>query len=222
MSRNIRKLLRKGMYREEIREDAFYFILNYLPNEKEIKRITDKRARINELQLNPDTYIYGKDAVAILKGYYTEKTEEKVGTNFFTLPDVHEDSFKNLRRGGEIADIINQIDKRLDENTCDSECIEYLCDIKKSLQWVLKKKSLTPTDQESKELREEMWEISIMSVSIDEMSEKQLNEFREYMDEEFDRNYNKRDCYAMCNVGEALDWALGNLSTKYFLSVLSE
>ena len=75
MSRNIRKLLRKGMYREEAKEDAVYIILNYLPNEKEIKRITDKRARINELQLNPDTFLYGRDAVAVFQLISPSKTD---------------------------------------------------------------------------------------------------------------------------------------------------
>lgn len=218
MSRNIRKLLRKGMYREEIREDAFYFILNYLPNEKEIKRITDKRARINELQLDPDTSIYGKDAIAILKGYYSEKTEEKVDTKFFTLPDSCKQAVKNLRRKGEIADLINRIDKKLDENACDGECIEYLRDIKNALQWVLKKTSMISTNQERKELGKKMKEISAMSLGLAEMSEKQFNEFREFMDKEFDRNYNKRDPYVMCNIGEAFDWVLEEISTKEYLS----
>ena len=218
MSRNIRKLLRKGMYREEIREDAFYFILNYLPNEKEIKRITDKRARINELQLNPDTFLYGRDAVAVLKCPYSGKTKEKLDTKFFTLPDSCKNGVKNLRSRGEIADLINRIDKRLDENTCDGECIEYLCDIKSALQWVLKKTSMISIDQERKELGKKMKEISAMSLGLDEMSEKQFNEFREFMDKEFDRNHNKRDPYVMCNIGEAFDWVLEEISTKEYLS----
>lgn len=119
-----------------------------------------------------------------------------------------------LRSAEEIWDIVKRIDKAVDKH----KDLDYVYDIKNSLQWVLQKMQAALTEREKTSIESEIKEIMDMTVCIDEMAEDDFLKIIDFMDKEFDRDYKDRDVYSTGNIADAFDWVLGKISTENFLS----
>ena len=118
-----------------------------------------------------------------------------------------------MRTKEEITDLITEIDNRVGI-VKDKEDLEYLGDVKAILQWMLKKIS---TEKETSKIEENLREIS-NKTDIDELSDDDFKASMDFMNKEFEGRFKGRDPYTVCNVADAFDWVLEEISTKEFLS----
>ncbi|MDP3103943.1 MAG: hypothetical protein Q8M95_04975 [Candidatus Methanoperedens sp.] len=118
-----------------------------------------------------------------------------------------------MRTKEEITDLITEIDNRIG-TVKNKEDLEYLGDVKATLQWVLKK---ILTEKETSKIEENLKEIS-NKTDIDELSDDEFKASMDFMNKEFEGRFKGRDPYTVCNVDDALSWVLEDISTKQFLS----
>ena len=118
-----------------------------------------------------------------------------------------------MRTKEEIMDLIKEIDNRIG-TVKDKEDLEYLGDVKATLQRVVKKISI---EKETTKIEENLREIS-NKTNIDELSDDDFKASMDFMNKEFEGRFKGRDPYTVCNVADALGWVLEDISTKQFLS----
>ena len=118
-----------------------------------------------------------------------------------------------MRTKEEITDLITEIDNRVG-TVKDKQDLEYVGDVKAILQWVLKKIS---AEKETSKIEENLREIS-NKTDIDELSDDDFKASMDFMNKEFEGRFKGRDPYTVCNVADAFDWVLEEISTKEFLS----
>ena len=113
----------------------------------------------------------------------------------------------------EILNMINKIDNSINVAN-DEEKLEYFGNVKASLYWILQKISI---EHKQSNIEDELKEIADKTC-IDELEEDAYKAFMDFMNIEFNGLFNGRDPYTVCNVADTIDWVLGQISTKQFLS----
>jgi hypothetical protein len=117
-----------------------------------------------------------------------------------------------MRTKEEITDLITEIDNGIG-TVKDKIDIEYLGDVKATLQWVLKKIS---TEKETTKIEEKMKKITGMF--FDDMSEDDYKASMDFMNKEFGGRFKVSE-ETVYNVSDACEWILENTSTEEFLSI---
>jgi len=124
-----------------------------------------------------------------------------------------------MRTNEEIMDLITEIDNGTGA-VKDKKDLEYLGDVKASLQRVLKQLS---AGQEVPKIEEEIRKHNPTAKLLGEgLDENEIKELTDFMNREFEgyfkiANYGALET-AICNVSDAWDWVRGYTTTEQFLS----